>query len=491
MAADPSSSPAASRPILAAGVARVVITPPVSIHLTGYAGRPPSTGIHDDLTATALVLTERDAQGQDAPADRVAVLALDVLYLPGGRLLRKIKDRITAASGIPAERIIINCSHTHFGPVLDEERDAPPGQDDGIREGGQEPVALAYREALAHQLAGLVALATDRVRPVTLSAGRGSVKVGINRREWKDGRIILGQNPEGVLDSEVIVWRFDAADGAAVEPGAPVGWVRRAPEPVAVVVNYACHGTSLGSRMRLISADFPGVMREVVERLVGGTTLYLQGAAGDINPALMSNRPPDEPGAPDPWDAPRRSGLALGAEAVRVALQAEPIASLPLRVARQTLDLPGMLPASVEAGRARIATLEADAERLAQSANPNPGQRLWNSRVVRRERRALEALEGGEPLPPVSGDVAALRIGDAALATNPSELFCEIGMQIKRASPFPYTAVAAYTDGTVGYIPTRAAYPDGGYEVDRACRVNPEAGEMVQETSLSLLRSLS
>ena len=103
----------------------------------------------------------------------------------------------------------------------------------------------------------------------------------------------------------------------------------------------------------------------------------------------------------------------------------------------------------------------------------------------------LEALETGVALPPVVGDVAALRIGDAALASNPSELFCEIGMSIKRASPFPWTGIAGYTDGSVGYIPTRSAYPEGGYEVDSACRVNPEAGEMIEEACLRLLRSLA
>ena len=76
------------------------------------------------------------------------------------------------------------------------------------------------------------------------------------------------------------------------------------------------------------------------------------------------------------------------------------------------------------------------------------------------------------------------------LISNPSELFCETGMGIKRQSPFPWTGVAGYTDGSAGYIPTRAAYPEGGYEVERACLVNPEAGEMVEEAGVRLLRSL-
>jgi hypothetical protein len=286
-----------------AGTARVVITPPVGIALTGFAGRPPSTGVHDDLTATALVLCER-GRGGDDPAGRVALLALDLLGLPGETLVPQIKGRITEATGIAPERIFLNCSHTHYGPVLGEERD-----------GGASPEAVAYREALPHHLAGVVAMADAARRPVTLAVGRGAVRVGINRRERRpDGQIILGQHAEGALDSEVLVWRFDAADGPEVDPGAPVGWVRRAPEPVAVVVNYACHAVSLGSRMRLISADFPGVMREVVERLAGGTALFIQGAAGNINPALGLRAALGE----DPWAVPRRLGHALGAEAARV-----------------------------------------------------------------------------------------------------------------------------------------------------------------------------
>lgn len=471
-------------PALTAGVARIIITPPVGIYLMGYMGRPPSTGIHDDLTATALVLAERSPQGEDArPEERVALLALDVLGLPGGRYLRTIKDRITAATGIPAARILLCCSHSHYGPVLAEEREDADAVHE--REGGQRPEALAYRETLAHQLAGLAAMAGAALHPVTLAVGRGSVRVGINRREWKDGKVILGQNPEGTLDSEVLVWRFDLADGPAVTPGAPGGWVRLAPEPVAVVVNYACHGTSLGSQERLISADFPDAMREVVERLVGGRALFVQGAAGDINPAVRF-RPGD---GEDQWAAPRRSGDALGAEVARAALVAEPAAALPLRLAREPLDLPPMLPETLEEGRARLAALEAEAERLARP-DGNVGGRLRNAILHQRARRAVEALEGGPPVPPVCGDVVALRVGDTALVTNPSELFCEIGLAIKRGSPFAHTGVAGYTDGSVGYIPTHAAYPEGGYEVEHACRVSPAAGDMVRDTSLRLLRAL-
>jgi len=83
------------------------------------------------------------------------------------------------------------------------------------------------------------------------------------------------------------------------------------------------------------------------------------------------------------------------------------------------------------------------------------------------------------------------RIGEAALAANPSELFCEIGLAIKHASPFPWTGIAGYTDGAIGYVPTAAAYPEGGYEVESACRVDPEAAEMIERVTVGLLEQLA
>jgi hypothetical protein len=278
----------------------------------------------------------------------------------------------------------------------------------------------------------------------------------------------------------VLVWRLDAADGAP-DPYAPAGWTQQIGEPIATVFNYACHMTSQTNVVRSISTDYAGVARQVVERLVGGLALFVQGAAGNINPVL---RGPN-------WTNMQRMGHTLGAEAARLALTAAPVASVPIRVAREVVDFPAMLPRSVEEARRRLGEVEEELARLAEQS-PNPGRQRYAE--TRRERwaRGLAALEGGPPLPPVRGELCALRVGDVALAGNPSELFCEIGLAIKRQSPIALTGVAGYTDGPmIGYVPTRAAYPEGGYEVDRACRVNPEAGELLEETSVRLLRSLA
>jgi len=73
----------------------------------------------------------------------------------------------------------------------------------------------------------------------------------------------------------------------------------------------------------------------------------------------------------------------------------------------------------------------------------------------------------------------------------PGELFAEIGTAIKRASPFVVTCIAGYSNGSIGYIPTRRAYAEGGYEVTHACRIAPEAGEMIERAALGLLSRLA
>ena len=92
-------------------------------------------------------------------------------------------------------------------------------------------------------------------------------------------------------------------------------------------------------------------------------------------------------------------------------------------------------------------------------------------------------------VPPVQAELAALRLGQAiGLVTAPGEISTEIGQSIVSRSPFRHTLYAGYTDGTIGYVPTRAAYAEGGYEVTHACRVAPEAGEQIEDESVRLLR---
>lgn len=440
---------------LSAGVARVTITPPIGIPMMGFAGRGPAAGIHDELTATVLVLEGTPAQvsgSAQAGLGRLAIIACDLLFLRTEEV-RAVREAVGRLTDVRPDHVVIACSHTHYGPVTEPDRNEQASQ------------VAAYLANLVHLLAGAVAMARARTVPCRLGFGQGSVRIGINRRaRTADGQIILGQNPAGAVDPRVAVLRIEGVGG----------------QPVASVLNYACHPVSLGSQCTDISGDFPGAARRLVEEQTGGPCLFLQGATGNINPLLMG------------WDWTHlaRLGLPLGAEAVRVFWSSEPSAELTgggIGITRSCLDLPPLLPPSIAEGRELIAMLGVERDRLRERGEA--GGLWWAEKRLERARGGLAALQGDTPVPPVQAELTALRLSRAVgLITAPGEIFTEIGQSIIARSPFRHTLYATYTDGTVGYVPTRSAYAEGGYEVTHACQVAPEAADLIEEESVRLLR---
>jgi hypothetical protein len=117
----------------------------------------------------------------------------------------------------------------------------------------------------------------------------------------------------------------------------------------------------------------------------------------------------------------------------------------------------------------------------------------WDAeRWYARELTLLEEMNQAEPQVPA--EVQVLAFDEAAVASIPGELFCQLGLDLKAASPFPRTWIAGTANGCVGYLPTRAAMgPTGGGYEPRLCRsskLEPEAGYTLTETALRLLRGL-
>jgi neutral ceramidase len=429
--------------MLTAGLCRVVITPPIGIGMTGFAGRGPSEGVQDDLTATALALSDGERS--------LALVTLDLLYLPAG-LVACVREAAARRTGLPPDAIHLLCSHTHYGPEVGNDTDPPNDE------------VAAYREDMTRKVVGAVAAAWAGRREARFAVATGECRIGVNRRERRpDGQIVLGQNPAGPCDRELHVARLDAADGS----------------PLATIVGFACHPVSHGGRWTQLSADFPGRMRTAAEALTGSPCLFIQGAAGNINPVQMEHS----------YEPARRLGTILGAAVVQAYEAAQPDVVGTVATLRADLPLPAMTFPDVPAGQAAVAALEAEHRRLVESGAA-AGSLWWCEHRVKRARAMLDSRETGQPLPPVPAEVSAFRIGPVAAVTVPGELFCEIGMRIKAASPLPYTLIAGYTNGSVGYLPTMEAYSEGGYEVTHACRVDPAAGEMIEAEAGRLLAAL-
>lgn len=451
-----------------AGVSRARITPGVGTPLEGYAGRGPALHVHDDLEATALAFANGDDVGGDhgvVPGDvALVVVACDLVSL-GEEEVAGIRRAVEDVVGVPGSRVWVSCSHTHYGPVTDRSGTSL------TVEAPVPPSVAAYLDHLRWTVAGAVAEAVAGVRPATVSFGSGSTAIGVNRRErLPDGRIILGQNPDGPFDPRVAVVRVDALDGS----------------PVAAIVNYACHGTSLGSSCRDVSADFIGKARRVVEAETGATCLYVQGAAGNINPVVHYYS----------WANPTSLGLQLASEALgtywgtKVPLERED-GGQPVETTSRELSLPGLVASgSLDEARGRVAGLELELER--REAEGDRSGAYWAKVRLERTRRDVRVLSGEESAPVVHAEISAARIGGrVGLVSAPGEVFVEIGTSIVKRSPFDLTLYCGYTNGSVHYVPTRAAYAEGGYEVDNACIVAPEAGERLEEESVLLLEQLA
>jgi neutral ceramidase len=109
---------------LRAGVARVTVTPPIGIPMIGFAGRGPATGIHDDLTALVLEGPQAHMRGdaQGADISRLAIIACDLLFLRGEEV-RAVRKEIARLTDVPPDHVAIACSHTHYGPLTEPDRD--------------------------------------------------------------------------------------------------------------------------------------------------------------------------------------------------------------------------------------------------------------------------------------------------------------------------------------------------------------------------------
>ncbi len=431
---------------LRGGVAREVISPPRGLYLIGYGDRTQgNVGVHDPLTATALVLEQGER--------RLALIACDLLCINAhvvARVQRAVGDDIA---------VIISCSHTHAGPIT-------------YADWRSNPRRRAYVKRLVAAIAHAVGRAAAATVPVTLRGGQTTVDIAVNRRERQaDGSLDIGVNPAGPVDRTVNVLRIAAVDGG----------------PLATLVNLACHGTVLGPENRQVSADWIGAMRARVEAARGGQVLFLQGATADVNPVENSLGTDD-----DPWEAVAALGGRV-ADAVIGACDAD-LAALdgaPLRWQHREVWLPLEAPATTARPPRTYRRVLADYADLPQFLAPLVDLLLWR-RYPWRSR--VEARDGVWSVPL---HVNAVRLGDVSLVTFGAETFTEIGQAIKAAVPTSQALFASVTDDCIGYLPTAAEHARGGPEVDLfsyfyryPARFASQSAQIATEAAIDLLNEL-
>jgi neutral ceramidase len=432
--------------MLRAGIAERSITPPVGVDLCGYAARPgPSLGAYDDLWCRALVL--------DDGGSRVALVALDLLETSLA-LDEKLREAAAAAAGLSADRVLINASHTHAGPVA-------------LDPGGLGDTDAGYVSSLPARVAETVAAAADALAPAAVAYGTAPVRVGINRRQRTDSGVVIGRNPEGLVDNEVRVLRIDAG-------GAPIA-----------VFQHACHGTTLGGDNRLITAEWMGRACAQLARGNGWRGIFLQGCAGQTNPNATART----------YGEVERLGGVMAEAVTAAAARAEPIACTPLAGAYRQIGLPLEDPPDPATARADLDRALADAARARQQGAHPYWVRALES-LVRHQRRVLTLSERGATGLTLPFAVQALAMGDLAIVGLSGEVFLEFAHHIAAASPFPHTWALGYTGGCQCYVPTAEAFAEGGYEAQSSfgwygtLPLRPHAGDEMTAAAGRLLQGV-
>jgi neutral ceramidase len=418
---------------IALGAASADITPLPGLHISGGLAPVVSLGTRDPLLARALVL--------DDGTTRVALVALDIIGIERAEALRA-RELIAARTGIPSANVLIACSHTHQGPTTIHYSACDWPTD--------------YMEALPRRIAEVVARAAAALEPVEWGLAVAEERtVGHYRRvRLKDGRVrntwqlpadaeIAG--PLGEIDPELSILAFRSGQG-----------------PRAAVLNFACHATCSGDGRW--SSNYPGALSARVGADLGippEQVLYTAGAAANTNPVVL-----------DPFE--------FGATLAKVVPPVWPSIAWQtggrLVIREKSISLPHR-----QVDRFPFTHVE--------DVWNNRGSRLGFALSLKYYADEYARLTRRGPVPEETV-LQVLALDDVAMVAIPGELFVELGREIKRRSPFRSTQIVTLANDWVGYIPHRAAFEEGGYETIYASqsRLAPEAGDLVVESAVDLLR---
>lgn len=416
-----------------AGVSRRDITPPVGIRTAnwGAAGRHEvALGIHQPLTVTALALAGEDGLPR-------LVVSADLGWWRQIDDEQSVRLPILAALGIQEEQLMLHLVHTHAGPSTSRtEPDAAGGElVSGYLDDVTRTVVNACKDALATAV------------PCQITWGRGSCQLATVRDLPCGDHDVVGFNPAILPDDTVMVGRVCASDGTIV----------------ATVLNYACHPTTLAWQNHLLSPDYVGPARRVVEDATGAPCLYLQGASGDLGPRDQFT---------GDIDVVERNGRILG-HAAMSALEALPQPGTVLQFtgvveSGASLGIWEQRPSrssSVVTGRIVKVPVPLQPMRTAEELQSQWAD-LDETPARERVARAMALRKGYVNNGEASHPVWITQVGDAVIVGHPGEAYSVMQTELRRRHPDRCILVANCTNGPgYMYLPERSAYERMRYQV--------------------------
>jgi len=418
-----------------AGFAEIVITPPDRRCLLAGYGLPWSTGAHDHLWASAVYFQDGETCA--------LLISFDLLAMERDFIAR-LKAAIGAALPIPAGHIFFTCTHTHEGPEVRERkfRDhwGPHDRPDYLD---------GYQRFLMDRVAEVAAAAAAGAQEFDLVVNRARVDENVNRRFFLTDETYLSiPGNKHLLDVAHEYADKELGILAFCPPGS-----RR---PFGLILNYTMHPLTAGNTSTLISADVPGVVREIVKESMGCPACYITGAAGDNHPKAS------EAG----FAETRRVGEVLATEAIRRSADGFRVDG-PVRLKCLTRSIP-----------LKYRTWE-EFERIPLNG---PG--------MSRETLAENFKRVERPGEPVDVEFSLLAIGPVLFIGVPGEMLAELGSVLKWFSPFKRTYIMYQATESLDYIAHPNAFLWGGFEIVCA-QLSPDSVRPLVNAILDAAEELS
>lgn len=388
------------------GVSSGDITPEPGMVLQGHWSTNPSHSVMYPIEVRAVVFED--------DGSRSAIVTLDVIGVSLD-LTQRIREAVS--QWVPAESVMVACSHTHCGPPVLPCLGMTPDSD--------------YLQRIVDVSAQCVEASVARLQPATIGLGCGSTHFNISRRPLP-GTDSMMANYGMLVDRRVRVLRVDGAEGT-----------------LAVLFHYSCHPTTFNGSKGFISYDYPGIARAHIERELNCKALYLAGCFGNIRPAILTEEGGFTSATKAELDA---CGEELGREVCRVSnwLQTRQVAGLEGKVL--DVDMPYGEPMAREQLEAWAVD---DSERGRLMTGP------WAKQVL--------SLLDGDGIPKSRAtQMQRLTIGPIALVSIPGEPVQEIGHAIEKDVRDTLDVEdlwpVGYANDEIGYLCTARQYDEGGYE---------------------------
>ncbi|MHC2834912.1 neutral/alkaline non-lysosomal ceramidase N-terminal domain-containing protein [Bacillus sp. F9_6S_D1_P_5] len=382
------------------GVCKVDITPPVGIDFVGYHRETGINNIEERIYGTVFVFEKDEMKTVFISIDNIGMLVEDTNI---------IRERVASKLYVPFERITVVYTHTHSGPETV----------------GEQPLIKSYKTIVVNNVVQGAVTANDNLKLCEVGWGVTTGDIGINRRErTSDGRAKMGTNIEGVVDKRIGMLAIRNAETK---------------ELFGIVVFCTAHPNVLKGDSDVLSADYPGMTREILEKIINCPVIIVQGAAGNVNAKYRGSR-----------EALTQMAYTLSGHVLTM---------LPTVTYRSIVNL-RTVSSMVQMKLKDIPEMN-EIRSMARSAEKQWGVNTdeWLTIVLEKYKQGIRQLS-------IDLEVQLFQVNDGMFFGIPMEPFSETALEMKERLRNEIAFLGGYTNGYIGYLPTKEEYAYGGYEVE-------------------------